>query len=52
MRGLRDILMIGDNYTNDFLVPKSLGMQALYLDRKGNNSETTINSLSVLLERL
>jgi len=50
--GYKDILMIGDNYTNDFLVPKSLGMQALHLDRKGNNSETTINSLSVLLERL
>lgn len=50
--GYKDIMMIGDNYTNDFLVPKSLGMQALHLDRKGDNSETTINSLLELSHRL
>lgn len=40
-----EALMIGDNYESDYMAPKNLGMQALYLDRSKDD-------LSIVFEKV
>jgi putative hydrolase of the HAD superfamily len=48
-----DILLVGDDWTNDILGARAAGWQAIWLDRKGTGgSETGIRSLADLLPLL
>jgi putative hydrolase of the HAD superfamily len=48
-----DLLHVGDHFEFDYLVPKKLGIKALYLDRNGSRSgEDVIRSLKELVVRL
>lgn len=48
-----EILHVGDDYKFDFLVPRSVGIKAVYLDRKsGKTDEFIINSLDHLPDLL
>ena len=43
---------IGDDFTNDYICPTSIGMNALFLDREGKNSDNGINKIKDLKELL
>jgi putative hydrolase of the HAD superfamily len=47
------IVHVGDHYEFDYLVPKSLGIQAFYLDRSGKkNGDSVLSDLRELEKRL
>jgi len=47
----KEILHVGDDYKFDFLAPRSVGIKAIYLDRKsGKKGDFVINSLEHLPE--
>jgi putative hydrolase of the HAD superfamily len=49
----QDIVHVGDHYEFDYLVPRSLGIHAYYLDRMGErNGEFVLRDLRELNERL
>ncbi|HEB37754.1 MAG TPA: HAD family hydrolase [Thermoplasmatales archaeon] len=44
-----EIIHVGDDYKFDFLAPRSIGIKAIYLDRKGGkNGDFVISSLEYL----
>jgi len=48
---------IGDHYEFDYLIPKSLGIQAYYLDRDGKRSKdsftvTNLKEFAALIKNL
>ena len=43
------IVHVGDNWQFDFLNPKQVGINAIYLDRSGNNHQECISSLIELI---
>ena len=48
----REIVHIGDHYEFDYLVPRSLGIEAFYLDRSGKqNGDSIVSSLKDLEKR-
>jgi len=46
------IVHVGDNWQFDFLNPKQVGINAIYLDRSGNNHQECIGSLIELIPYL
>ncbi len=46
------IVHVGDNWQFDFLNPKQVGINAIYLDRSGNNHQECISSLMELISYL
>ena len=43
---------IGDNYTNDFICPTSIGMNAIFLDREDEHPDKSIQKIKDLNELL
>jgi putative hydrolase of the HAD superfamily len=49
----REIVHIGDHYEFDYLVPRSLGIEAFYLDRSGKqNGDSILSNLKDLEKKL
>jgi putative hydrolase of the HAD superfamily len=49
----QEIVHVGDHYEFDYLVPRTLGIHAFYLDRSGEqNGEFVISDLRDIEERL
>jgi putative hydrolase of the HAD superfamily len=49
----QEVIHIGDHYEFDYLVPRSLGIYAFYLDRSGKkNGEYVLKDLNDLENRL
>ena len=49
----QEIVHVGDHYDFDYLVPRSLGMHAFYLNRRGEQKDgSVISDLRDLEERL
>ncbi len=49
----REIIHVGDHYEFDYLVPRSLGIQAFYLDRSGKqNGDSVLSDLRDLEKKI
>ena len=47
-----EMLHVGDNWTKDYEMPKSVGINAIHLDRKGKPGDCVITDLTQLEEKL